>query len=74
MKTCDISQRAAILARLKDGKKVSQLSALRDFGCMRLAAVIHRLRKQGHKITTDERSQGGKVYAVYRLERPEDES
>lgn len=73
MKTCDISQRAAILARLKEGKKVSQLSALRDFGCMRLAAVIHRLRRQGHKIQTDERHQGGKRYAVYRLQNGEDE-
>ncbi len=72
MKQREISQRAAILARLKDGKKVSQLSALRDFGCMRLAAIIHRLRRQGHKIVTDTRKQGGSEYAVYRLQEDED--
>ena len=61
------SAQAQILKRLQDGKKVSQLSALREFGCMRLAAVIFRLRRLGYEIRTDIRHQGGKQYAVYRL-------
>ncbi len=73
MKNRDISQRAAILAHLKQGKKISQLQALRLFGCMRLAAVIFRLREKGHEITTTWRRQGETRYAVYRLEAPQDE-
>ena len=57
---------------LQRGDKVSQLSALRDFGCMRLAAVIHRLRAQGLNIVTETRNQRGKQYAVYRLVPPAD--
>lgn len=61
------SAQAQILKRLQDGKKVSQLSVLREFGCMRLAAVIYRLRKLGYSIETETRHQRGKQYAVYRL-------
>ena len=68
-----MTQQSHILARLQAGKKVSQLSALRDFGCMRLAAVIHRLRKKGYVITSETRHQKGTQYAVYRLQGPEDE-
>lgn len=74
MAKCEISQRAAILARLKQGKKISPLQALRDFGCLRLAAVIYRLREQGHVIVTDWRHQGESRYAVYRLQAPEEDS
>ena len=68
-----MTHQALILARLQEGKKVSQLSVLRDFGCMRLAAVIHRLRKKGYQITSETRHQKGTQYAVYRLQMPEDE-
>lgn len=73
MKTCEISHPAAVLERLRTKGKISQLQALRDFGCMRLAAVIHRLRRRGHKIETTWRDQGSTRYAVYRLEASEDE-
>lgn len=70
----------AIRRALLDGKKLSQLTVLRDFGCMRLAAVIHRLRKGNAKrgrppmkIETTYREQNGKKYAVYRLESKFDE-
>ena len=65
----DISQKNAILKHLQDGGKISQLQALRMFGCMRLAAVIHRLRNKGYPIIRDWRNQGGTKYAVYRLEQ-----
>lgn len=58
--------------RLEAGEKISPLTALRDFGCMRLAAVIHRLRAQGLNIVTETRNQRGKTYAVYRLVPPAD--
>ena len=73
MKDREISQRVAILAHLKKGKKISQLQALRMFGCMRLAAVVFRLREQGHSIRTDWRNQGETRYAVYRLETAQSE-
>ena len=59
--------------RLESGGKISPLSALRDFGCLRLAAVIHELRRDGVPIVTDTRTQRGKRFAVYRLDNVEDE-
>lgn len=69
---CDISQNDLIMARLRDGKKISALQALRDFGCMRLASRIYELRKR-YDITTEWRHQKGKKYAVYRLVTDDDE-
>ena len=66
----DISQypqRVLVRDHLINHGKISQLQALRDYGCMRLAAVIHKLRTvHGHVIETDWREQKGKRYAVYR--------
>jgi hypothetical protein len=62
-----ISAAGQIKMQLVRGEKVSQLQALRDYGCMRLAAVIHRLRAKGIDIETTWRTQKGKKYAVYRL-------
>lgn len=69
-----MSQVNQVRRELEAGGKVSQLSALRDYGCMRLAHVIWQLRQKGLNIETDWRNQRGKRYAVYRLERPEDET
>jgi len=68
------SQRLEIKRHLLAGGKISQLAALRDFGCMRLADVIYKLRREGLNIVTDWRTQRGKQFAVYRLESPEEES
>jgi len=50
---------------------ITPLEALRLYGCMRLAAVIHNLRNKGHKIQMflvfDESNH--KHYAQYSLER-----
>ena len=54
-----------IHAHLKEHGKISPLQALRDFGCMRLADVIYKLRGYGHEIETTWRKQKGKKYAVY---------
>jgi len=63
-----------IRRRLEAGDKISPLTALRDFGCMRLAAVVHELRREGLPIVTDVRNQRGKQFAVYRLDRSEDDA
>lgn len=62
-----LTQKQMVRNRLEAGKKISPLQALRDFGCMRLADVIYKLRRDGLTIETDTRQQGGKRYAVYRL-------
>jgi len=66
-----MSQKDAVLLHLKKHGKISQLQALREYGCMRLADVIYKLRRT-HDIETTWRDQGGKRYAVYRLESPPD--
>lgn len=66
------THRAHVRARLLANEKISPLSALRDFGCLRLADVIYRLRGDGWIIETDIRRQGRKRYAVYRLAKGEE--
>lgn len=66
----ELNHEELVLRRLETKGKISPLQALRDFSCLRLAAVIHRLRKKGHRIVTDWREQGKTRYAVYRLEKP----
>ena len=52
---------------LLDGKSITPLDALRDYGCFRLAARIDELRRQGYCITTEFQHRNGKKYASYRL-------
>ncbi len=44
------AQNKRILKHLKKGLSITPLSALRLFGCMRLAARIYELRQAGHDI------------------------
>lgn len=68
-----MSMKNQIRRRLEAGEKLSPLTALRDHGCLRLAAVVHELRREGMQIVTDTRTQRGKQFAVYRLDRPDSE-
>lgn len=52
---------------LLNGKSITPLDALRDYGCFRLAARIDELRRQGYCITTEFAHRNGKKYASYRL-------
>lgn len=72
--TRQLTQCEMILNHLRSKGKISPLQALRDYSCLRLAAVVHRLRQAGHAIETDWREQGGTRYAVYRLEKPVESS
>ena len=47
-----ISQCADILRALKQGRTLTAMEALSEFGCFRLAARIHDLRGDGYAITT----------------------
>lgn len=66
------SQSQAVLAQLKAGRRITQLDALDELGCARLAARIHELREAGHAIKSESvTTPSGARIAEYRLERPE---
>jgi hypothetical protein len=63
------SQCAMIRDALLSGEEVTPLAALRQFGCLRLAARIADLRATGLRIETETEMRGGKRFAKYRLAR-----
>lgn len=65
-----IRQKTRLLGLLKNAGTVgvSPLDALREINCFRLAARIHELRKQGHKIRTEYHVRDGKQFGVYVLD------
>jgi len=67
------TQEQQVIAHLKEKGAITPLDALRHIGCFRLAAIIHRLRAKGYKITTSritKRGRFGQVnFAQYKLEK-----
>lgn len=61
------SQARQILDVLESGRELTPLEALREMGCLRLAARIHDLKAAGHPIETTTRTVAGKSFAVYSL-------
>jgi hypothetical protein len=66
------SQSAQILKWLRDGKPLTPLLALEQFGCFRLAARINDLKSSGHPIssamiTVTTRDGSQTMVAEYRL-------
>ena len=61
------SQKDKILKHLEDGNSITPIEALEQFGCLRLADVIFRLKQDGHDIQTNMIEKGEKRYASYRL-------
>ena len=61
-----MSQNAAILKHLKAGKTLTQLDALRLYGCMRLAARIEELRLN-YAIDCRMVERNGKRFGEYRM-------
>lgn len=59
------SQRVRVKNYLEAGNKLTPIEALDKFGCFRLAAVIHVLKKDGMNILSYIHTHGGKKYAVY---------
>lgn len=62
-----MAQKDDIIQHLKSGNSLTQLDALKKFGCMRLASVIHILKQEGHKINMQMvyNARSGKRYASY---------
>ena len=69
-----MTQCERIINYIEDNGSITQLDALREFGCMRLASRISDLKKSGFCITTEietaRNRYGEKVrYARYRMEQ-----
>jgi hypothetical protein len=47
------TQAQRILDYMREFESITQLEALRDLSCMRLASRISELRSQGHNITSE---------------------
>lgn len=62
-----MTQTEQIKSHLVEGKSITPMDALREYGCFRLAARIDELRKQGLTIQTEKETRNGKVYARYSL-------
>lgn len=56
-----------ILAALKKGERLTPLTILRRFGCLRASARIYDLRRAGHPVETLRTPSA--PYATYRLAR-----
>lgn len=64
-----MTQTDAILTALKEGRTLTPLDALSEFGCLRLAARVRDLRDAGHPIeTTIETNDNGKRFARYAMQ------
>jgi hypothetical protein len=63
------TQNERILRFMQSGLHLTPHEALYRFGCMRLAARIAELRKQGHAIKSDRRkTSNGAHHAIYWIE------
>lgn len=64
-----MSQTDKILNALESGKKLTPIDALEDFGCFRLGARIHELKKEGYPIKTELTKENGKYFATYSMQK-----
>jgi hypothetical protein len=61
-----MSQKEAILTHLIK-RPLDPITALKSYGCFRLAARISDLRNDGHDIKTHKVTKENKTFAVYEL-------
>lgn len=62
-----MTQTEMIRTHLENGRDITPLEALDQYGCFRLAARIDELRKAGLDIETITETRNGKKYARYKL-------
>ena len=69
------SQTQQILQWLKEGKSLTPLDALREFGCLRLSGRIYDIRHgvgcEPHPVKTTYTHYGNKTFATYELDKEE---
>lgn len=61
-----MTQEEWVLKTLSRGSTVTPARAFLQFGILRLAAVVHSLKRKGHKIETIIERKKGKEFARYR--------
>jgi hypothetical protein len=61
------TQKEQIKKHLLSRKSITPIQALNKFGCLRLAAVIYKLKNEGLKIMTEIEYNKKKQYAKYKL-------
>ena len=65
-----MTQAQQILFWMEAGHSITALEALNQFGCMRLAARVDELRKQGHNVVATTEQKNGKSWSRYKLVKP----
>lgn len=73
MKECKLTQYQLVYNHLRDIGKITPLDAYREYGIMRLAAIIHKMRQNGFAIVTGTRTRKNRynnfvTFAVYKWE------
>ena len=63
-----MNQTERILNHLKQGREITPLEALYNYGVFRLGARIWELREQGYQIKSTIIKKGKKHFASYKLE------
>ena len=61
------AQEDRVIDYLATGKGLTPIVALSRFGCFRLGARIHSLRRKGHNIVSKRVKRGDSIVAEYRL-------
>ena len=61
------SQSGRILKHMQEGYGITPITALNNYGCFRLAAVVFDLKKEGHNIRTTIIKENNKKFARYKL-------
>ena len=65
-----MTQKEMILEALKEGRALTSLEALKEFGCFRLTSRIWDLKQDGHEIDVRTINRNGKHYSEYKLVPP----
>jgi hypothetical protein len=62
-----MTQSETVLNHLTNNRKITSIEAIGLYGITRLAAVIYKLKKQNHEITSEMKEGVNAPYAEYRL-------
>lgn len=67
-----MTQKQMVLAHLQEGKEITPYEALKEYGSLRLGAIIFDLRQEGYNISTRLAQHTNKYghtsqYGVYKL-------
>jgi hypothetical protein len=61
---------ARLLIWLQQGKSITAVEAIREFGTNRISEYVRRLRNKNHKIETEIVTENGSQFGRYYMDRP----